>query len=109
MSKHSHKVTPSTTSEEGRQEQVTPSPAPGIVSPSTQQADTSTAKYLPLFRSLLGEYVDTLASLTSLGMPQYDYCRLCSGGGIHYLQCGCVCHRARKALAEYDEHRTDSN
>ena len=100
--KHPHHKT----SEEGRQEQVTPSPAPGIVSPSTQQADTSTAKYLPLFRSLLGQYVDALAGMTALGSPQYDYCKLCSGQGIHFIGCGCVCHRARKALAEYDESKS---
>ena len=108
MTKHPHKAV-TAPSEEGRQEQVTPSPAPGIVSPSTQQADTSTAKYLPLFRTLLGQYVDALAAMTALGMPQYDYCRLCSGSGIHYLNCGCVCHRARKALAEYDDENHSIN
>ena len=63
-------------------------------------------EYAPLFRKLLGEYLDILACMTGGGTYSTDYCKLCVQTGIHggtSAPCGCPCHRGRAALACFDE------
>jgi hypothetical protein len=55
------------------------------------------------FRVLLAAYVNTLSVTNAWGVTStIDMCRLCSGGGIHGITCGCPCHPARKLLAQID-------
>lgn len=59
------------------------------------------------FQKLLAEYVTVLAEINGNAAASVEWCQLCSRLGtsiFHRNQvCKCICHRARKLLAEYDE------